>query len=74
MAKREQGVLMDDQLMGERALNAIRTIVALHESKDEPSSLVPLEDGLTFQPRFHCKHCQKVYPCPTIEIIRRAMV
>jgi hypothetical protein len=65
---------MDDQLMGERALNAIRTIVALHESKDEPSSLVPLEDGLTFQPRFHCKHCQKVYPCPTIEIIRRAMV
>jgi hypothetical protein len=63
-----------DLALQEKALNAVRTIVALHESKEEPSSLVPLEDGLTFQPRFHCKHCQKVYPCPTIEIIRRALV
>jgi hypothetical protein len=63
-----------DLALQEKALNAVRTIVALHESKDEPSSLVPLEDGLTFQPRYHCKHCQKVYPCPTIEIIRRALV
>jgi hypothetical protein len=63
-----------DLAMQEKALNAVRTIVALHESKPEPTSLVPLEDGLTFQPRYHCKHCQKVYPCPTIEIIRRAMV
>jgi hypothetical protein len=60
-------------ILQEKALNAVRTIVALHESKPEPTSLVPLEDG-TFQPRHHCKHCQKVYPCPTIEIIRRALV
>jgi hypothetical protein len=63
-----------DAALHEKAMNAVRTIVALHESKAEPSSLVPLEDGLTFQERYHCKHCQKVYPCPTIEIIRRAMV
>lgn len=63
-----------DLALQEKALNAVRTIVALHESKPEPSSLVPLEDGVTFQERYHCKHCQKVYPCPTIEIIRRAMV
>lgn len=63
-----------DQALHEKAFNAVRTIVALHESKDQPTSLVPLEDGLTFLPRYHCKHCQKVYPCPTIEIIRRAMV
>jgi hypothetical protein len=35
-----------------------KAIVRMHESKPEPSSLVPLEDGVTFQPR--CKHCQKV--------------
>lgn len=62
-----------DLALQEKALNAVRTIVALHESKPKPTSFVPLADG-TLEGRFHCNHCQKVYPCPTIEVIRRALV
>ncbi len=62
-----------DDLMAEKAVNAIRTLLVMHESKPEPSSLVPMEDG-SFAERFHCKHCWKVYPCPTVETIRRAMM
>jgi hypothetical protein len=62
-----------DATLPEKALNAVRTLLALHESKEEPTSLVPLEDG-TFADRYHCKHCWKVYPCATVETIRRALM
>jgi hypothetical protein len=62
-----------DAALAEKALNAVRTLLVLHESKPEATSLVPLEDG-TFAERYHCKHCWKVYPCPTVETIRRALL
>jgi hypothetical protein len=62
-----------DAFLAEKALNAVRTLLALHESKTEATSLVPFDDG-SFAERFHCKHCWKVYPCPTVETIRRAMM
>jgi hypothetical protein len=62
-----------DDFLAEKALNAVRTLLALHESKTEATSLVPMDDG-SFAERFHCKHCWKVFPCPTVETIRRAMM
>ena len=62
-----------DLALQEKALNAVRTLLVLHVSKLEPTSLVPLDDG-SFAQRFHCQHCWKVYPCPTVETIRKAMM